>query len=164
MNTSITRNIRRLHSNGHYMKIELELRRGHERLSDGFSVTGVLPGYGFGMLHEEILECAPELAPVIAVHLADPDGVPIHAVANGWYFYSGKARQYEEDQVESGNAWYAENYERSDHERAAAALHIPVEDLPTGLDREGFETFAQGLRPRWKEQARVALEIIENIK
>lgn len=160
----------------HFMRIKLELRENHSTLSDGFSVTGELyEPHGTrsgqvqyrngrdcdmgGMLHDEILQFAPELAPVIAVHLADPNGTPMHAVVNGWYFYTGKSREHE---LEHYGEDYA-NRHGTPLEQAARALHIPVTDLPEGMSKEEFEAFAEGLRERWTEQARVARAIIEGI-
>ena len=42
-----------------------------------------------GCNHDVILTAAPELAPIVTAHLADLDGVPMHALSNGWHFYSG---------------------------------------------------------------------------
>jgi hypothetical protein len=39
-----------------------------------------------GCIHEEILEHFPELQPLVAVHLADQNGVPMHAYANAAYW------------------------------------------------------------------------------
>jgi hypothetical protein len=99
------------------------------------------------------------LAPLLDVHLADLNGVPNHAVTNGWYYYSGGARVYEE---EHGDTW-SNREGLSDRERGARSLHIPVDDLPESLDRNGFEQFAETLRPRWAEQARVARELFEKL-
>jgi hypothetical protein len=69
-----------------------------------FSVTGeiFIPGKrdakSCGCIHEEILRHWPELAPVVALHLSDDSGTPMHAEANGWYwlagFYGGAGEQY----------------------------------------------------------------------
>jgi hypothetical protein len=48
--------------------------------------------FACGCLHDEALAAFPELAPIVAVHLSDVDGVPMHAEANGRYH------------VEQGNA------------------------------------------------------------
>lgn len=175
---SITRIIERERGKD-FLRITLELREGHPTLSDAFAVTGELyEGRGrqtgktryerglepdsCGAMHETILEWVPELAPVVALHLADPNGVPMHAVANGWHFYSGDARRWEQRQVEAGKSWYAREYEMSDHDRAARALHIPPADLPTGLNWAEFEEFAESLRERWQESARTARELIKH--
>jgi len=39
-----------------------------------------------GAIHDEILRHFPELRPMIACHLADDLGVPMHAIENGLYF------------------------------------------------------------------------------
>jgi hypothetical protein len=42
-----------------------------------------------GCLHDDILKHWPELADLVALHLSDDDGVPMHAAENGWYFMAG---------------------------------------------------------------------------
>lgn len=69
-----------------------------------FSVTGEIGRPGArdcdtcGCIHPEILAYWPELAPVIALHLSDDLGQPMHMEANGWYqlagYYSGADEQY----------------------------------------------------------------------
>lgn len=60
-----------------------------------FSVTGEvkIPGRRDfetgGCIHREILRHWPELAPIVALHLSDSDGAPMHAEANGWYQLAG---------------------------------------------------------------------------
>lgn len=44
---------------------------------------------GGGADHDTILEHFPELYDLAALHLADIDGVPMHAEANGWYWLAG---------------------------------------------------------------------------
>lgn len=63
-----------------------------------FSVTGDIrrPGANDidtgGCIHDEILAHWPVLAPVVAVHLADDTGTPLHAVENGRYWLGLEAR------------------------------------------------------------------------
>lgn len=159
-----------------FIRITAELRENHPLLSDGFSVTaelyeprGTWSGKAqyrngreadtCGCIHDEVLLFAPKLAPLVAVHLADPNGVPIHAVANGWYYYSGKARAWEESRANGRIEGML-----SDMERAARALHIPVEDLPECMGREAFEAFAESLRPRWAAMAATAREVLEGLE
>lgn len=42
-----------------------------------------------GCIHEEILRAFPHLESFVALHLSDPSGLPMHAEANGWYWYCG---------------------------------------------------------------------------
>ena len=39
-----------------------------------------------GCMHEELLKHFPDLADLVAMHLSDMDGTPMHAEANGWYW------------------------------------------------------------------------------
>lgn len=150
--------------------IDAELRQDDSRLANGFAIGAHLyearrnasgrrrrdwEAYPdmVGCLHDQILAAAPELAPLVAVHLSDLNGVPMHAVANGWYFYSGNARAWEE----ARGQWRGV----SDHDRAARALHIPPADLPEYLSHSGFVEFAESLRPVWEQQAAAARELLE---
>jgi hypothetical protein len=160
--------------NGDYLEIEAEERDGSGGLSAGFAVTclgwekrGTWSGRAAarngreavyaGADHATILRAAPELAPIVAAHLADPDGVPMHAVANGWYFYSGAAAAYERAQLAAGRDYgYSRLLETSDHERAARALHIPPADLPRDLDHDGFVRFCDSLAETWQAHAAAA--------
>jgi hypothetical protein len=158
-----------------FLRIELAIHQG-DSVSDGFAITadlyephGTWDGRAqyrngrepdaVGCMHDEIRVFAPELQPFIDVHLANLDGVPMHAVANGWYFYSGDARRREESR---GGIW-SNRDGLTDRELAAQALGIPVEDLPGGLDHNGFEAFAESLRPYWAAQAQTARELFDSI-
>jgi hypothetical protein len=157
-----------------FLRIELTINQGGS-VSDGFAITADLyephgtwdgraqyrngrEADAIGTMHDEIRVFAPELQPFIDVHLADLDGVPMHAVANGWYFYSGDARRWEESR---GDTWSGGGL--TDRERAARALKIPVKDIPEGLDRSGFEALAESLRPYWAAQAQTARELFDSI-
>jgi hypothetical protein len=86
-----------------------------------------------GMLHERILKAFPQLAPIIALHLADEDGVPMHAVENGRYWL-------ERDPAAAARLW-----------------RVTVSDLPTP-DR--VEEFVEAQRPRWKAEAEAACKFL----
>lgn len=176
-----TKTIGRDLPNGDYIEIRAEERDNSGTLSAGFSITangwekrGTWSGrdakrngreavFG-GCVHEIILSVAPELAPIVAAHLANQDGTPMHAQANGWYFYSGGAAAYEREQIARGRDYgYSRQLEKSDHDRAARALHIPPADLPTGLDRDGFAAFVLELADRWAGQAQAARDALANM-
>ena len=41
-----------------------------------------------GCAHGEVLKRYPDMADIVALHLSTPDGVPMHALANAWYWWS----------------------------------------------------------------------------
>lgn len=77
------------------IKIRLndECKNGHEDFSLTADIYEDTPrgwrAVGEGCCHEHILNLKPELAPFAALHLADCDGVPMHAIANAWYWFQG---------------------------------------------------------------------------
>lgn len=177
----ITKTIARDLPNGDYIEVTAELRDGSDALSPGFSVTGAIwekrPSAGGrarkrmgrdsdmgGCIHDEILKAFPKLAPLVRVHLAAPDGLPMYAKANGWYFYSGDGAAYERRQIAAGRDYgYSRNLETSDHDRAARALAVDPADLPTGLTREEFAVFAESLAGRYAENAAEARRVLDSL-
>lgn len=178
---TITAHLHRTLPDKAHMRITAQLRLNHPSLSDGFSVTadcweargnrsgrqrmdaGVDIDSG-GSMHEQILHYAPKLAPLVNLHLADPDGVPMHAIANGWYFYSGRASAYERRQIAIGRDYGCSRLlEVSDHDRAARALRVSGHELPKGMLEDDFIAFAEWLRPRWKREAQEARALLERL-
>lgn len=177
----ITKTIARSLPNGDYIEATAELRDDSGALSPGFSVTGSIweqyPNASGrarkrlgheedagGCVHDEILRALPKLAPLVKVHLASPDGLPMHAKANGWHFYSGDAAAYERRQIEAGRDYgYSRMLEMSDHDRAARALNIDPADLPTGLTRPEFDTFVDSLADRYTADAAEARQVLDSL-
>lgn len=88
---------KRYYDNGtqHRLTVIAELYKLGSNPRPHFSVTGSLEYQArnnrwvlesCGSIHEDILKAIPELEPVIAVHLADDDGTPMHAYANASYW------------------------------------------------------------------------------
>lgn len=77
------------------IKISLDddCKNGHEHFSLTADIYEQTPrGWreaGGGCCHEHILKLTPELAPFAAIHLSDQNGVPMHAIANAWYWFQG---------------------------------------------------------------------------
>lgn len=103
--------------------------------------------WGGGADHETILKHFPRFADFIALHLSDIDGVPMHAAANGWYWYS----DYDGKGTEMMD--HGEMANMTPHERAAHYLRVKPEDLAEGLDKDAFYAFVETLRPQWKREA-----------
>lgn len=108
-----TRTLTRDMPNGDRIVAHLELREAvagsrfdEHGLSPGFSATtdtyykhGTWSGAAcqrngrepdsFGADHQSILRAFPKLESFVALHLSDPNGLPMHAESNGWYWYCG---------------------------------------------------------------------------
>jgi hypothetical protein len=98
-----------------------------------------------GAQHELALELFPFLAPIVALHLSDVAGVPMHADANGWYWYS-------DNDGKGVHELYSSPYaSMTPHER---------ELLPLDMDRDAFYAYTASLRPQWLLEASRALDLI----
>jgi hypothetical protein len=162
-----------------------------------FSVTASIYGsrraYGInaephscGCLHDEILKAAPELEPLVAMHLSDLDGVPSHAESNARYRldpagdfatalkqdrraaddsahpyrYGGGHRQYYQapNGVEDpdGLALYI-------LELVSRSLRVDIDDLPDVASVGAVSAWIDTLRPRWKRDAERASALLEEL-
>lgn len=90
-----------------------------------------------GMVHEYVLRAFPKLAPFAALHLSDPNGVPMHAIANGRYFL-----------------------ERGELDTAAKHFRVSVDELPAVED---VEMFVDTQRERWARESREAFELLQSL-
>ena len=105
---------------------------------------------GSGAMTDEISRHFPKLRPVVALHLSDEHGRPLHAVANGWYWYS----DYDGKGTNANNA-------DTPLDRARQYLRAP--DLPEGLDRESFTEWVETHLPeRWQREADEALAVLRD--
>jgi hypothetical protein len=71
-----------------FCTVQIEARQPGGKLSPGFSVTVNGKDFG-GCCHDLVVAARPDLAPLVALHLSDLDGVPMHALANGEHWFSG---------------------------------------------------------------------------
>lgn len=132
-----------------------------------------------GCLHEEIEKRWPgRFSDLIALHLSDIDGAPMHAAENGWYYLTGtdplffSERYYlkknDKDDPENARRALGEHLRVSPEEVAAIlntvraamapalALHehrmIPWSDV-RAAGKEAFRALVEAMRPRWKAEA-----------
>lgn len=103
--------------------------------SDRYYISG-------GCIHEDITAAFPELAPVVALHLADDDGAPMYAVENGWYYM-----------------------QQGEWDSLARHLRVPYDALPHPACVTSKDLFVECVvnteRKRWKREAAAALAIIK---
>jgi hypothetical protein len=90
-----------------------------------------------GMIHDVILRLFPKLGPIVALHLSDINGVPMHAVANGRYWL-----------------------EQGQPETAAKLWRCSVNDLPTVED---VEAFVDAQRDRWQGESNAAYALLQTL-
>lgn len=125
-----------------------------------FSVTVEAPDHmnvTTGCAHDDVLAKHPDLSDIVALHLSDTDGVPMHALENAWYWWSD---------YEGRGA-----FPRGDHDRLdILAKHLRVTraevdalDLPTfrmsGAEIPAeFVAYIDAQRERWKAEADAAID------
>ena len=155
-----------------YFSITGEIRDSRVRRDNGIIACGCL--------HEDILKTWPDLADLVAMHLSDIDGQPMHAEANALYWANGalSARHGLDMPVYHGSNGssaktpeecreiLARHLRLSGSEPAelldmiAAAIVRTESDGPTDPQKRGkfaMRTYCELLRPRWKAEADAAI-------
>jgi hypothetical protein len=145
------------------VKIRLndECKNGHE----DFSATGEVYEVGkpridkymisYGCVHEYILKAFPELKTFVDLHLSDANGVPTHAIANGYYHLRqgfNNLKPHEEGFAAKFCEYYRLNLEQFE------ALNISGDKDHFGIIVEKI-----GIRKAWKEQAEEAIQLLEKL-
>ena len=134
-----------------------------------FSLTAEAKEHGCGMQHDLILEHCPDLAPLADLHLYDINGVPMHAVENGWYWLEGAAGGW-------GSRFHGATDPGVEPEKCLRILaqHLRIsnreaQNLLSITDRTvqrdglitaklGFARYVELLKPHWRAEADVAIE------
>jgi hypothetical protein len=123
-----------------------------------------------GANHEEIVKHFPRFADLAALHLSDIDGVPMHAVSNGFYWLAG---YFGEPWVrEHGQRFHGGNSQSGDRTSAEClkvfADHMRYDEhdarftaevVRDALDpKETFRFICEAEKPRWKREADACIE------
>lgn len=197
MGNVIKRRLERAMPDGRYVIADLEMRTGDTGLSPAFSLTGEiwenhghLTGVGrhrrhvnsggewgeadcFGALSEDLVRAFPKLKFFERMHLADPtSGEPMHAEANGWYWYQGSRHDLPEyNQYHGGNTTIYPHQladrgveTREEYCYKVACDLLRVESIPEEIvTREQFAAFVDELRAGWRREAAEAQAFIESL-
>ena len=102
-----------------------------------------------GAIGDVIVAAFPTLTDIVALHLSDVDGVPMHAKANGWYWYSdndGRGIGHV-----SGRWALLTPLQRAENYLRAPGMFRP------GLDRADFDAHVESLRLAWLVEAEAAI-------
>lgn len=143
------------------IRLNDECKNGHQ----DFSITGDIYQAGKpkidkyhisgGCIHEEIEKHFPEFIPFIRLHLCDYEGVPMHAVANGFY-HLREGFNYTKPQEQNFDAKYCEYY------RVTPAQ---LEALKTAKNQTQFavKLVELGILEQWKQEANAAIKQLEEL-
>lgn len=159
----------------------LHYLRGNSR--PYFSVTGEIRTRArgdcdsCGCLHEPIAEVFPQLKPVIALHLSDDQGWPIHAIENGWYNLAGF---YGVGRYHRGNSplhingqyrcptpeecitiYFADHWRISGESALELAKQWQCEDETAS--KRWYVQWAESQRGRLKAEADAAIELLKQL-
>lgn len=164
------------------MRVEAGLHMIRGNSAPYFSVTATVydrsrPGRDKfdrgGCLHDEILQHFPELAPVVALHLADLEGQPMYAEENGWYWLVGYYGDTDE-RYHGGNGTPAKT---PDECLAIFAAHVrlPLDTARQVADgfraahtlawarKELYQKWVQNQRPRWQAEASAGIALLDRL-
>lgn len=145
------------------VKFGLHHLRGNS--SPYFSVT--VDGYENGResfggcCHDKVLEHFPQMADIVALHLSDLDGSPMHAEANGIYWLGGIVNipgissAYMDKSASECIRIFAEHARVTEKDAVRLAGQIATTRKESGKDnaRAVFAEWINLQRPRWKAEA-----------
>lgn len=176
MKTKLEHRITRIQGNEKFViRIQLadDCKNGHE----DFSLTAVIyentiGGWreaGGGCCHEEIHKVAPELDQFARLHLSDCNGVPMYAVANGFYWYRGLFADQLGESNGPGTGSSAKSPDEcrrilQDHLRASdSELEALLALSPRNQDEFSHALETLGFRAKWKSEAEAAIKELERL-
>jgi hypothetical protein len=117
-----------------------------------------------GFIPEEVLRIWPDLAPLVALHLSDRDGIPMHAESNGWYWLAG-ALGGAGEKYHGGNGSTARTPEEcleifAKHCRITVeeAVRIAAAVRCADEPRKRWASICAGMRDRWQQEADAAVK------
>jgi hypothetical protein len=110
---------------------------------------------GGGADHAEILRNFPRLAPIVAMHLSDDNGQPVHAVANA-IFFAGFSPRMEDAQ----NPGALARHLRITTEEADELIS---ECIDADDPREALTAYVESQYDRWAHEARAAIALLDSL-
>ncbi len=113
---------------------------------------------GGGADHDAILQVFPRLAPVIALHLSDDEGVPMHAIDNALYF-AGQSRYADARNLDA----LARHLRITPEDAMVLATFC---DLARGAGEDArpvMAAFIDGQRERWAAEAAAAVALLDDL-
>lgn len=132
---------------------ELSWHRGNAKPYFSLTGDGMDRGSGFGgCCHDEILKHWPDLAPLVALHLATIDGEPMHALENGFYHLGGTKWQG------ANMAHVASHFRISEDDARRLHAVIFAGNPPESFAKARLADWIEGQRARWLTEAEDAIQ------
>jgi len=112
-------------------------------------------------MHKEILEAYPELSDLVTMHLSDINGVPTHAIENGWYWLAPSLElptvQYKHADKSEAFDFFCNHCRIPLHEgrKIQDAIYENYErhDTSTEDAKAVWVEICESMKPRWKREA-----------
>ncbi len=122
---------------------KLSWLKGNAKPYFSLTASGKDRGSEFGgCCHDDILRQWPDLQPLVDLHLSDVDGVPTHALENGFYHLGGT------------------HWQEAKFDVAARHFRITEDDARklASLTKGELAQWIEGQKPRWLAEANTAIE------
>jgi len=135
-------------TNHSYFSITATIGEKHPgRYSEPIEVNGQkFDVYAVGCCHEEIAKYFPQFADLIALHLSDVDGTPMHAAANSAYLYEQGKFDFVQSTLRLTNEQMNRVHALCNDPQATVAGVGPV-----------FKMICEEMKPIWKAEADAAI-------
>lgn len=165
-----------------YFSITADLYEKGKPLTDRNYIAG-------GCLHDKILVAAPSLKPFVDIHLSDLEGIPMHAVENGFYWLckaAGIPQEYAPKQDAETCFSDLLSHLRIDKQEGNKIMGEVVTKYMDGKDKllfdeitpetrakqeqqgildakNEFKKIVDSIKPRWQNEASQAIKQLENL-
>jgi hypothetical protein len=144
-------------------KAELSWLKGNAKPYFSLTASGVDRDCEFGgCCHDEILKHWPDLAPLVNLHLSDIDGIPMHALENGFFHLGGTHWERPKFDVAARHFRITEDAARKlVADFFGDSFSITAGFLSTGAANQAqakLATWVEAQKPRWLAEANAAIE------
>lgn len=147
--SSIKYSVRKELDEDSYIKVDIRLNDECRNGFEEFAITGSYRNKTdaiSGSIHDKIIEHFPEFKIFIDLHLSDHKGMPMYAVANGFYFLeNGKKKVLME------------------HLRISEEECDKIAGMTVNMKHFSYLIQKMGLPERWKQEADNAIKMLEEL-
>lgn len=163
---------------GHTIKVDANIEHIGSNRMPHFSITGEIYRVEnpekcresnmthCDCIHEEIERYFPELTPIIALHLSDSNGMPMHCIANACYWAGLTKYEKPKADVLASHLRISESKAR----RLINAAHRKLNNFPVdmplsqvALGEKVIADFCKKQFPRYEKEAKAGKELIEKL-